>query len=96
MILSICLVVMHISALSLQLSYNVRETVGPCISISFVDCKQSISLPVEKVSKSYCVCAHVFINSVYPVTVLFHLGVMEFRMCIGVYLFCQVIENDTS
>ncbi|XP_052799623.1 transformation/transcription domain-associated protein-like isoform X2 [Mya arenaria] len=30
------------------LQYNDKETVGPCISIYFPDCKQPISLPVEK------------------------------------------------
>lgn len=31
-----------------QLQYNDKETVGPCITIYFQDCKQPISLPVEK------------------------------------------------
>ena len=32
----------------LQLQYNDKETVGPCISIYFHDYKTPISLPVEK------------------------------------------------
>lgn len=34
----------------LQLQYNDRETVGPCITIYFQDVKTPITLPVEKVS----------------------------------------------
>ncbi|XP_052224459.1 transformation/transcription domain-associated protein-like isoform X9 [Dreissena polymorpha] len=30
------------------LQYNDKETVGPCISIYFQDCKQPVSLPVER------------------------------------------------
>lgn len=32
-----------------QLQYNARETVGPCINITFQESKTPISLPVEKV-----------------------------------------------
>nr|KAG5693699.1 hypothetical protein BaRGS_008341 [Batillaria attramentaria] len=31
-----------------RLNYNDKETVGPCINIHFQDCKQFVSLPVEK------------------------------------------------
>ncbi|XP_076468689.1 transformation/transcription domain-associated protein-like isoform X2 [Babylonia areolata] len=31
-----------------RLNYNDRETIGPCINVYFQDCKQNISLPVEK------------------------------------------------
>ncbi|XP_041366452.1 transformation/transcription domain-associated protein-like [Gigantopelta aegis] len=31
-----------------KLQYNDKETVGPCITIHFQDCKSAISLPVEK------------------------------------------------
>ena len=31
-----------------RLSFNDKETIGPCINVYFSDCKQSISLPVEK------------------------------------------------
>ena len=32
----------------IQLNYNQRESVGPCITVHFKDCKTPISLPVEK------------------------------------------------
>ncbi|KAK7109588.1 transformation/transcription domain-associated protein-like isoform X2 [Littorina saxatilis] len=31
-----------------RLNFNDRETVGPCINVYFQDCKQNVSLPVEK------------------------------------------------
>lgn len=35
----------------LQLNFNEKETVGPCVVIHFQECKTPINLPVEKVSK---------------------------------------------
>jgi transformation/transcription domain-associated protein len=32
-----------------KLNFNDRETVGPCVTVYFQDCKTPISLPVEKV-----------------------------------------------
>ena len=34
--------------LTFQLQFNLRETVGPCVTVYFQDCKTPVQLPSEK------------------------------------------------